>query len=1257
MNCRTFLSYLSMTFLAVACSSSGLYISEEEAKTQVLSPPAEEPIYSVFLVGDTGALKSSENNLVLNILRDKAEEAGEKSAIVFLGDNIYPAGMPTENDPGRKEAEERIRYQLDVVKDHPGKIFFIPGNHDWNNSREGGLEAVKRQEAFVEAYLNRGNTFLPDEGFPGPEDVELVDDDDTSFDKDIRLILLDTEWWLSKQEKSFGDTGEYELQDAGDFLVELKDVIRKRTNDHVIVVGHHPLYSNGTHGGYFPAKRHFLPPLFGSLYVIYRKFFGFRQDIPHYRYQEFKNELLETFSGVSNLVYAAGHDHSLQHFKVDRRRMYQHYLVSGAGSKPDYVAHGRNVNFTYRGSGFMVVRYYDDGSSWLEAWAPSTDSAGKGELLYRTELASPDEDPFYNAGVDSSWTTPTGLKDGMVTIAANPKYDNPGPLFRALMGSHNRELWSIPVKVPVFDIETVEGGLEAIKLGGRGQSNTLRLQNSEGREFVLRSIDKVAGKIWDEHLKNTFAEDLAQDQFSILNPYGAFMIPPLAEAIGIYHTNPRLYYIPDDPRLGEFADQVGGQLALFEERPDDDVSHAPNFGHSEEVVSTRAMLSEVEGDLDHRVDQPMMLRNRLLDIWMSDWDRHEDQWRWASFEPFELDSTLTGEEREQGKIYRPIPRDRDTAFMLMNGVIPTLGKLTAFKLYQDFTESYGNLKGLTMNSLAMTRRFTNQLTRQEWAAIARDVTNALTDDVIKEAVAQLPPEVQQIAGDRIEYLMKVRRDQLPDVADQYYELLNRVVDVVGSHKKEYIEIERLDADRTRVRVFKRDEKDDKDRKPYFRRTFYSDETDEIRIFGLGDNDEFEIKGTNANSILIRITGGSGIDHFVASDLNADARKNIKLYDTSEGNQWEEVTALDVTRSDRYTLNSYDYSGGYAYNTSEPLLFFGHNKDDGVFIGGGATLNLHGFHKDPYAASHTLRANVAARTGAFNIRYDGRFTELTGRWDGALEFHALTPNNIRNFLGLGNETKETIEDDDYYKARLWQYRLAPSLTRNLSTGVSLSIGPYFQVTNIREDAGRFISQPQAGISPNTFEDQWYTGFIGELSLQNVDNSIDPKQGFKFNSRGDFNLGIKNTSADHGTIGSSLSLYFSPSLNPQLTIATRVGAEHNIGPFPFYKANTLGGVQNLRGLRSTRYNGRTNFYNNIEVRGKLFDFSGYLLGGEVGLLGFFDHGRVWTDNEKSDTWHVGYGGGAWINIFRMTIMRASIGFSGNEWNLLIGAGFFF
>jgi hypothetical protein len=54
------------------------------------------------------------------------------------------------------------------------------------------------------------------------------------------------------------------------------------------------------------------------------------------------------------------------------------------------------------------------------------------------------------------------------------------------------------------------------------------------------------------------------------------------------------------------------------------------------------------------------LNRRLFDILIGDWDRHEDQWRWGEFE------------KENGVLYRPIPRDRDQAFTKFDGLIPKM---------------------------------------------------------------------------------------------------------------------------------------------------------------------------------------------------------------------------------------------------------------------------------------------------------------------------------------------------------------------------------------------------------------------------------------------------------------------------------------------------------------------------------------------------------------------------------------------------------
>lgn len=1242
----TYLTYFLpfLLVIAVSCSSVENYVGEDSRGWKQLEPPhKEEALYKIYLIGDAGAPSSERTEPSLRFLKSMLDRESPQSAVVFLGDNLYPSGMPDSTDIYRPEAERRMLEQLRTIEDFAGRIIFIPGNHGWENE---GAASLKRQEVFIENYLDRGNVFLPDDGFPGPVEIELMDDDDhPSLREDIRLVILDTQWWLQGEDKPYGDTGEYLLQDAGDFLREVENVLLDRRNDHVMVLGHHPFFSNGNHGGYFPLKNHLLPPLFGSLYVGYRKFFGYPQDIAHYRYSQLKDELLRLFLRHQDLIYAAGHEHNLQYFKKERKNIRQHYVVSGSGSRRDFTTKGRGANFVSDSKGFAVVTYYTDGSSWLEFWKPQGDGS-RGNLLFRTRMGEPYADPFNNEEVDITEHEMPNYQDSTVTKPANPKYNQVGWLMQVIAGSHNRELWGIPVDVPVLDIGSIDGGLVATEVGGTGQSTTLRLEAEDGQEYVLRSVDKQAGRIWEEELKNTFAHDIAQDQFSIIHPYAAFVLPGLADAVEVFHTNPKLYYVPhNDPRLGRFADLMGGEFALFEERPDDDMKHVESMGRSEEVLGSRQMLLEVDADIDHRVDQHAFARARLFDMLIADWDRHPDQWRWGSFEPSD----------EKGKIYKPIPRDRDMAFMRMNGLIPTLGKLDFFYQYQDFRPNYGNLKGLTQNALGQTRRFTNQMTRKDWQALADSMQQQLTDSAIEEAIRKWPQSVFDADGKRTIETLKARRDKLHEVADEYYGLLSKAVDVVGSEKHEWFYVERLNDRQTKVTVEKRT-REGKFRKVVYMRIFNREETEEIRLYGLSGLDRFEVCGDYSNGIKIRIIGGPGTDTFIDS-TKVSRNSRARIYDTDTGNQWNIAGSVIDKRSSDPAIHDYRYLSTYRYDRVSPVLFFGSNTDDGLFLGGGARIQKQGFRKDPYGQIHTIKGNYAPATRAFNVKYGGEFTDAAGRWDATLDASILSPNNIRNYFGLGNETENIEGNKDFYRARFSEYRLAPGLRHTLQTGITLAFRPTFEITNFREDEDRFITQPQAGISENTFEDQWFGGLEMDLNLKSVDDDLNPKQGFHWKTYMDINFGLENTSATFSTLKSNLSIYYSPVLSPQVTLATRFGVAHNIGDFPFFSSNTLGSRENLRGFINTRFAGRTSLYNNLELRTKLFNLYNYIFGGEIGALGFVDTGRVWTDGESSDVWHHGYGGGLWFSLYRKAVVNFTMGFSKEGYYYTAGAGFFF
>jgi outer membrane protein assembly factor BamA len=269
----------------------------------------------------------------------------------------------------------------------------------------------------------------------------------------------------------------------------------------------------------------------------------------------------------------------------------------------------------------------------------------------------------------------------------------------------------------------------------------------------------------------------------------------------------------------------------------------------------------------------------------------------------------------------------------------------------------------------------------------------------------------------------------------------------------------------------------------------------------------------------------------------------------------------------------------------------------------------------------------------------------------------TPNNIRNYFGLGNETENTETQAEFYQARLATGLLSTSLELTGETGASITLGGHLRYTHVKNEADRFVGQQ--GISSGSFSDQFFLGLDGGLRFDRSDHRVNPRQGFIWNNEADLNVGISSSDALYTTLLSTLSFYISPSLSPQLTVATRIGMAHTIGDFPFYAANTVGGVETVRGWRNNRFAGRTSFYTNAEVRARLFGFSTYVAAGEMGVLGFFDNGRVWTESDEipGRIWHQGYGGGLWVSLFDALVVSGTLGFSKEEESFNLRLGFLY
>jgi hypothetical protein len=830
------------------------------------------------------------------------------------------------------------------------------------------------------------------------------------------------------------------------------------------------------------------------------------------------------------------------------------------------------------------------------------------------------------------------LKVDSVKLPANANYDKASHRKRIMLGEHYRKEWACPVDFPVLDLDTEAGGLTAEKLGGGFQTKSLRLKGVDGKEYVLRSVNKDPSKALPPEFAGTLASDFLQDQTSASNPFAALVVAQLAESAGIFHTKPRLVYVPASTRLGEFEKEFAYTVCLFEEHPTGDKAN-PDFGYPSNIVNSEKLFQKLLSDPDHRVDQHAFLKARLFDMWIGDWDRHGDQWLWAAF----TNDGLTW--------YKPIPRDRDQAFSKFDGVIPTLAtRKWALRQSQSFDNNIRDLKGLNMAGYFLDKMFMNQLTLNEWLQTAANLQKKLTDQAIETAVKAMPKEIFALSGPSIISKLKKRRDDLNKYATQYYKFLAKEVYIAGTGQKEIFEINRLNNDSTLVTVCK--EKNNGSQEIIFKRVFLKKETHELRLYGFGGNDEFRLNGNVKNGILVRIIGGKGSDQVVDSSSVKGWNRKTKIYDNESDLVSKKSKESRQYISDDTLKNNFQHSA-FRYDWLGLKVTPGYNPDDGVYLGGGIIFKKQEFGKSPYGSMHSVWGNYAIATGAYNFWYQGVFKEAVGKWDLHLDAKLNAPN-VRNYYGMGNETEILVSNRKYYRVRSYDYLIMSSLEKQFGKHHSFGFGMGYQSIKVKDDASRFASKFQHGLDSTDFERKYYGIAQVNYQFSTLDAGFYHRKGVSIAAGARYTADLKD-SKHFVQLYSESSVFFSTG---HWTAALRGGVATNVGnDYEFFQANTLGGTTNLRGYRKDRFYGKTSVYDNTELRYKISNYNGYIFRGEFGVLTFFDNGRVWVPGENSNTWHYGYGGGFWALAYKRVPLTVTYGTSKESSLLNVKAGFLF
>ena len=806
------------------------------------------------------------------------------------------------------------------------------------------------------------------------------------------------------------------------------------------------------------------------------------------------------------------------------------------------------------------------------------------------------------------------------TATAVPgKQYNRSQLYQKFWGKNYRKEWTTPIKFPLLMLDTIKGGLTPDEEGGGHQTTTLHLVSHDKKKYVIRSVDKSFSKLVPKEFKGTFIDHIAEDEISMSFPYGAIAVPYMEDKAGIYHADPELYFVPQQPLLDTFNKKYGNKLYLFEEKPENDWTGSNYFGHFNKYVSSEKVMDKIMESSDYQVDQKLFVRDRLFDMLIGDWDRHDKQWKWGTADSGKY------------KMYEPVPVDRDQAFSTMDGSIQKLViAASGMKYLKPYESKITEVQTFDYERRILDRWFTNKMGLNDWLQQANFLKQTLTDEVIRTSIQKLPAEIFAIRGEELISKLKSRRDGLTLTAEQYFKFISREVEITGTKENDYFEINRLADNQLQVNIYKINKVGVAKANPYYSRTFIPSQTEEIRLFGLSGNDVYHVNGSSSGGLRIRIIGGDQKDSIID---NSQGGRRVHIYDDADN---------VIVKRGKDKIHELSDSVGHTFDfdTFRPdkkgfSPEVSYNDEDRLYVGLKYSYLHHKWRKLPFAFDQKLSVHYSLLQAAPSINYAGFFPITQSR---LVFFVKAYYDAIRwnNFYGLGNETVFTTTNTDYFRLQTEQYNASAGLSRRVGDHYVRFTG-YAGTTRIVHNDDRYVAKNYTNNDPNAYKFENYAG--GELAYNytNVNDSILPTKGIDFGLSASYTNNL-NKGKDF-TIGQAFLQFYVP-IGKKFSLDIKGGGGVLSGNPLFYQYLSIGGSQSVRGYNLQRFWGSSDVYNQNELR-FITDVKGYWYSGKAGLFVFLDDGRVWMDNQKSNTWHTSYGGGIILSPFNKILAKVTYG----------------
>ena len=804
------------------------------------------------------------------------------------------------------------------------------------------------------------------------------------------------------------------------------------------------------------------------------------------------------------------------------------------------------------------------------------------------------------------------------TVVIGPQY-RAGAVHRWLWGADYRDLYATPVALPILDLRSYAGGLRPTGPLGHGETQALALKGADGRDYTFRPVIKDPTGHLPVDLRETLARRVLIDQMASGHPAGHVVVPGLLHATHVLHNEPQLVVMPDDPALAEYRKTFANVVGDIEEW-----GGSPAFGGTTETVDGEEMWKRLRQSPDVRADSRAYLKARLVDQLMGDWDRNRGQFRWGKVPGVEL--------------WQPIPEDRDQAFVRFEGFFNWLLR-PQLPLVVKFGPDYSDVAGLTYDGRDVDKRILAELEWPAWEEIAKEVRVELTDEVIDAAARRQPPEFFAKDGARLIAGLKSRRDHLPAQAKRFYRYINKDVDVFCTDVHERVDAHRFDNGDLELSVRAATAKDEPVGEPYFHRRFEARLTHEVRLYLYGGNDKVVVTGGRSGGVLLRVVAGDGVDVLDDSEggrTRFSASESHARVVTGPDTHWDRRPyPPPPPNKNADWIPARDWGRVWG-----PLFLLSYGSDYGALIGGSLNTTGYGFRKDPWSDRQTLRLVYSTKEKGVRGTYLGEFRFENSPF--RLGLAALGSGiEISRFFGAGNNTTFQGEEKTY-KVEQDRFRLEPSVIYgpNAKTDLSLGLVVKYDHTEPRDNPV-LSSRPFYGNGDFT-----QLGLSARFRFDGTDQRALPRKGVFVSGTGSFYPALADVTDAFGEVHGEARAYLSTRNERAVTLALKAGGQKVFGTHPFFESAFIGGKTPLssleaggssavRGLPAQRYAGDGSLYGGGELYLPIIK-AFLLVPGQIGLMGFYDVGRVFLDRDSSDRWHHGAGGG----IFFATPARHSL-----------------